>query len=175
MNHVMIDIETPGIKPYSVILSIGAVMFNLDTGETGEGFYDTIDKDSCERVGLKTDESTLDWWSYRPEEIRKEAFSGRSDIFSCLVELSSFFKKLKTVPVFVWANSPSFDCSLLRNAHELCDLPVPWSFRSERDFRTVLWITPVEGHQKNDHNALNDCYNQIDLLCTAYNRIKGLS
>lgn len=53
MKHIMLDIETMGNQSYSSILSIGAVKFDLNTGETGDEFYTTIDLKSCLDLGLK--------------------------------------------------------------------------------------------------------------------------
>lgn len=47
MNHVMLDIETLGNQSNSVITSLGAVEFNLETGETGREFWQNIDVQSC--------------------------------------------------------------------------------------------------------------------------------
>jgi len=53
MNYtdVMLDLETMGRKSNSALVSIGAVEFNLETGETGKEFYEVIDLQSCLDVG----------------------------------------------------------------------------------------------------------------------------
>ena len=35
MNHLMVDLETMGNGPYAPVISIGAVFFDPNTGETG--------------------------------------------------------------------------------------------------------------------------------------------
>lgn len=62
LNHCMLDLETFGTKPGSVIRSIGAVMFDLD-GRTGPEFYRNIDEESCVKAGLTYDPSTVSWWA----------------------------------------------------------------------------------------------------------------
>ena len=42
-THVMLDLETMGRKSNSALVSIGAVEFDLITGETGREFYKVID------------------------------------------------------------------------------------------------------------------------------------
>jgi DNA polymerase III epsilon subunit-like protein len=42
-KDVMLDIETLGNRPYSIILSIGAVEFDPRTGNMGNEFYVLID------------------------------------------------------------------------------------------------------------------------------------
>jgi DNA polymerase III epsilon subunit-like protein len=60
MQNVMVDLETFGNNSHSVIVSIGAVVF--DKNGTYETFYRLIDAESCVRVGLKMDVSTVQWW-----------------------------------------------------------------------------------------------------------------
>lgn len=60
---VMIDIETLGTAPGSVILSIGAVAFVRDRmPEDWREFSSVISVESSKSCGLTTDQSTIDWW-----------------------------------------------------------------------------------------------------------------
>ena len=52
-KHVMIDIETLGSKPGSVIVAIAAVRFDLDTGNVKKSYVSHVDPDSCVKKGLK--------------------------------------------------------------------------------------------------------------------------
>ena len=58
---VMIDLETLGIQPGSVIRSIGAVVFDPVTNTLGSTFYQNICADSCKKAGLTTDPDTIKW------------------------------------------------------------------------------------------------------------------
>ena len=63
MKHVMIDLETLGTKADSVIISIGAVKFDLDSEQMDDnGFYASVSIDSNLERGRKIDEDTLLWW-----------------------------------------------------------------------------------------------------------------
>lgn len=46
-GHLMVDIETMGTSSSSAILSLGAVEFDIETGETGKYFHITIDLQTC--------------------------------------------------------------------------------------------------------------------------------
>jgi hypothetical protein len=63
-------------------------------------------------------------------------------------------KDIKTV----WANSPTFDLSILHFAYQAKGVECPWNFRQERDVRTLAAICPdvkrVEPEIK--HNAESD-------------------
>ncbi len=61
MQNVMIDLETLGTRPGSVILSIGAVEFDRDLG-LGREFYVELNQASSITAGLTTDDATVDWW-----------------------------------------------------------------------------------------------------------------
>jgi len=54
-GHVMLDIETLGVSPGCVILSLSAVEFDINTGELGESFNMGIDIKSCVDAGLTID------------------------------------------------------------------------------------------------------------------------
>ncbi|EAZ1146628.1 3'-5' exoribonuclease, partial [Salmonella enterica] len=49
MNHLMVDLETMGNGPYAPVISIGAVFFDPNTGETGEDFSVNISLESSMR------------------------------------------------------------------------------------------------------------------------------
>ena len=57
--NVMVDLETLGNGSESVIISIGAVEFDPETGELGREFYKVVDAQSCVDAGLKIDASTV--------------------------------------------------------------------------------------------------------------------
>lgn len=169
MNHLMIDIETLGNKSNSVISSIAAVEFNIDTLETGKVFQVDIDLDSCVRLGLEMDVSTVMWWFKQNEEARNE-FSNkdRKDISKALSMFSEFCNK----DYEIWGNSARFDLGLIQNAYNKLNVEIPWDFRKERCVRTLLSLAPQAKDmvEKPDvpHKDINDCYYQIAYCQKAY-------
>ena len=69
MSNLMLDIETLGTGPNSVILSIGAVEFD-ETGVISK-FYEAIDPESCTDWGLQIDARTVLWWMDQNDAARK--------------------------------------------------------------------------------------------------------
>ena len=67
-KDIMINLETLGTVAGCVILSIGAVAFDRETGELGMEFYEVINQVSCEEAGLHVDQKTVDWWAARTAE-----------------------------------------------------------------------------------------------------------
>lgn len=157
-RRVMVDIETLGLDPGAVIVSIGAVAFGCDG--TGETFYRSIDRQSCEAAGLHTDEETLKWWQDQGEAARDE-LEGGEPLGDVLEEFARFYGDAEEV----WANSPSFDCEHLSAAFDAVDIVEPWEFYHERDFRTLKNLPgAVELKQDGDaHHALDDAMHQAEV------------
>ena len=161
----MIDIETLGTKPGCVILSIGAVEFGDD--QLGREFYIEIGLADCQQLGLTIDSETVRWWMGRET---KPPVNGVVPLRSALTmladELSGWEDK------FVWANSPSFDISILEAAYHVTCVDPPWSFRNCRDFRTAKHLLAPDfdpatvPSQGDDHNALADAKWQAKALMT---------
>ena len=66
-TDIMIDLETLNTTPDSTILTIGAVKFDPFGSEIKEpkmdSFYVKVDLDSCDRIGLTTNDDTIAWWA----------------------------------------------------------------------------------------------------------------
>ena len=171
-NHLMLDIETMGSTSYSSIVSIGAVEFNLETGETGATFYRNIDLQSCLNVGLEVSASTIMWWLKQNEEARLALSKDVVPLEQALLDFSIFCKNKKYQ---VWGNSNRFDCGMLTDAYNALNLSIPWDFRKERDVRTLVSFAPeIKENYKYSgvsHNALQDCYNQIGYCTQIYNKL----
>ena len=80
-NQVMIDLETLGTKPNSVMLTIGALRFN-PWGDDSEKqltemdtFYRRVEVESYEGLDHNIDDATLEWWGNQNEKVRAEAFA----------------------------------------------------------------------------------------------------
>lgn len=160
MHDLMIDIETLGTEPGSVILSIGAVEFDASTGEFGKDFYVAIDAKSAVDAGLTLDVSTLKWWMAQSEEARRAAFAGDWPIDDALRTFARIVQS--TEAKRIWAKPPSFDLVLLEAAFRACGTPVPWHYRSARDVRTLFDIADIRQppYVGTAHNALDDAKSQ---------------
>lgn len=163
----MIDIETLGTAPGSVILSIGAVTFDAEAGTLGAEFYSAIDPQSAVDAGLRMDVSTLKWWMTQSDDARRAVFAGNQPLDCVLREFGDFVRKVDASRV--WAKPPSFDLVLLEAAFQACRLHVPWHYRSLRDVRTLLDITGTRAtYVGTAHNALDDARSQALSVIDAY-------
>lgn len=177
-NDVMLDLETMGNKSNAAIVSIGAVEFNIDTGETGREFYEKIDLQSCIDLGFKIDASTLYWWMKQNEKARIELSNGGDHISLVLHKFLDWFHVNSNYNI--WGNGSRFDIGILEDAFFKCDyVKVPWNFRNERDLRTIVALMPdiktkVLNENKDkiiEHHPIDDCKIQIDYLCKIWKMI----
>jgi len=91
--HLMIDLETMGSKSFASIVSIGAVEFNIKTGETGREFYRNIDLRSCQSLGLEIDADTVYWWLKQSKEAKESLFTECFSIQQAMVDFRNFCNK----------------------------------------------------------------------------------
>ena len=163
-TDVMLDLETMGNKSNAAIVSIGAVEFNLETGEIGDEFYDVIDLQSCLDMGLKVNGSTIYWWLQQSEEARKRICEKGGEL-SVVLQRFSYWMKERTYRVKIWGNGARFDIGLLEDAYVACQLQTPWYFRSEMDVRTLVAFKPeIKATYPTigvEHDPIDDCKHQI--------------
>jgi hypothetical protein len=58
-SDIMIDLETLGLQPGCVLLSLGAAAFSLhESGSLGDTFHCNINRTSCVKLGMFIDPST---------------------------------------------------------------------------------------------------------------------
>ena len=166
-ERCMIDIETLGTDPGAAIVSIGAVRFTVDGGIEDELFV-SVDVESCQDYGLRIDASTVIWWLGQSADAR-EQLRGGDDLEHALRELRAFVDGCDEV----WANSPSFDLTILEAAYECVGLSIPWNFWEERDYRTLRAVLewPDREQDGTAHDALDDARFQAECLIEALEEV----
>ena len=161
-QHIMLDLETLGTRPGSIVLTIGAVKF--DKGGIRDKFYVAIDKNDSDFFDLTSDPSTVDWWQKQSAEAREAAFSGKTPLHDALVLFAKFCGTERTTTV--WGNGSDFDNVLLEEAYQAVSMDPPWRFYQSRCYRTVKNLfpnvkTPSVG---TEHHALDDAIYQANRL-----------
>jgi hypothetical protein len=169
-TDVMLDIETMGNKSNSAIVSIGAVEFNMITGEIGREFYKVVDLQSSLDAGLKINASTVYFWLQQNQQARDGITVDKKIPLATALHMFGVWMQDCIKDVNIWGNGARFDIGLMEDAHEACGLKNPWNFRSERDVRTLVSFAP---HIKANHpftgihhNPIDDCKHQIS-YCNA--------
>lgn len=173
---VMIDIETLSTKPDAVVLSVGAVAFNMQNEQIiiNDSNLDLTDQF---RLGRRVDADTLHWWMRQDDLARTLAFGEegrepvhRNTLFEMVLRDTGCGPEAFSKMRYIWANSPSFDLVILNDlfGKEGCF----WNYRQERDVRTIcdgLDYKP-EMHAQDGvaHTPVWDCMYQIKKVRNAW-------
>jgi len=177
MADLMIDIEALGSDPESIILTIGAQIFDPSVfGWYEKPQYDAVSQTNYlpymyVKVDVDTQESefnrtlsedTMNWWSRQSQDAFDEAFDpdNRVSLPAALTELSKLVMHCK----HIWTKGPTYDITILEHAYRSAKIKVPWKFWAIRDARTLYSLCPQLNDKLNGHIALDDCRNQIVLL-----------
>lgn len=166
MKHVMVDLETLGTVASSVIMSIGAVKFDLDSnGIDDNGFYASISIDSNLAVGRQINEDTLLWWLKQSPEAQKVFHESKQSLEAALENFSEWFGQGRgSDKTLIWSNGADFDLPMLAHAYHLYGWTPPWVFYNSRCVRTYKNLPIAKDVAKPAagvaHNALADAINQ---------------
>lgn len=164
MREVMVDIETLASEQNAVVASIGAVEFDVVTGELGKRYYHVLHMLDQHGRGRICHPSTVLWWMNQSEAARRSLLQQPGPLTNeeKLKELVSF---IDDAPV--WANGPDFDCVILHSLMK--DYGVhPFPYYSHRCYRTIKMLTrhKVQRLQREGthHDALDDAEYQARAL-----------
>lgn len=175
MKHIMIDLETLGKRSNAAIIAIGAVKFDEEGNVDSDNvFYRNIYWDDAIKVGT-IDVSTIKWWIEQGAQARKEAIKMGFPLAESLIR----FNEWSQDQYYIWGNGATFDISILKNAYQKIGAPIPWSFRNERDMRTIMH--PLSQYMKlsdfdqvgTSHKAIDDAMFQAKVVSTGLKTING--
>lgn len=178
-NDIVIDIETCGTGYDSIIVSIGAVVFNRSDapGIVIDSFEVKIDIEN--QPGRVMDPGTMLWWMKASmKEARAAAFSTmvpRVRLGLALKQLDDFVKKHDLNEC--WGCGPDFDMSILNHAYKQHKVSFPFPFWKWSCIRTIEsffygkntrkpgganWLDGVA------HDALDDCKMEASVIQKCY-------
>jgi hypothetical protein len=173
---VMLDLETLGTAPGSVITAIGAVA-------TEGGKIDLkISVTDCLYYGLTVDPDTLSWWRKQSRSTWEEQTNGQSRLVPALALFSEWIGRLRQGPegaatgarLRLWGDSASFDLTLLASAYRAAGLTPPWNYREECCYRTLRTVLKSDKPaSKTAHGALSDAHAQLTHLQEMLKTLEG--
>lgn len=177
MKHIMLDTETLGTTASAVILSIGAIKFDLNSAQIDDaGFYASIDIESNLDLGRRIQEDTLLWWLKQDAAAQQVFHEAKTTLTEALTGLSDW---IGDDSYTVWSNGADFDLPMLAHAYSQVGMEVPWKFWNSRCFRTYKNLPgakdirlPPTGVK---HNALSDAYQQAQTLQAIHAALFGMS
>lgn len=173
-DSVMIDCETLGTIANSIILSIGAVKFSLNSDYIDDdAFYASISIDSNLHAGRQLSESTLLWWLDQSKEAQAVFREPKQALDTALDSLTAWFGTDDKQTV--WSNGADFDLPMLAHAYAGYGWETPWKFWNNRCVRTYRSLPAAQGMPRlgNDHNALRDAINQAKYVQAIQKNMRG--
>lgn len=173
MKDLMIDIETLGTVPGSVITQIGSCYFDRQTSEIGSTFTVNISIQSCLDVKLQVDENTLRfWYDHKPSWLTETV-----PLIQALKRLRDFAKQAQCI----WSHA-TFDVPLINAAAaKFPDLTADgrgavlpyWKCKDIRTLTELAGFQKPKGAKADDktHDGLEDCYYQVQYCVACFNKL----
>lgn len=169
MKRVMIDLETMGTTKRAAIMSIGAAVLSSQTMHVIDEFEVNVDVESCIKYGLVKDARTQEFWQRESNATALALMKHNAwDLSDALQMFRAWIlKDADKEDIEPWANGTSFDLAILETAYERTDLPHPWKYSNERDYRTLKCLyrdVPKPVFNGVQHTALADAKFQAEHL-----------
>lgn len=163
-NHFMIDLETLGLKPDSVVLSIGCCRLTESEDEMGPRFYQELEVNhQIHTYGRKIESEVQRWW----DGIGNCPNQGIALSYDVIKDLNEFLKSNTSGAIYLWSKGTDFDIPILYSLYYTLQIPVPWKYDSVRDLRTLKALTQVDLERRIEeqaHYALGDALYQARTL-----------
>lgn len=176
LPDIMVDLETLGPTPGSVVVSIGAVAFDPKSNALGSQFYAVINPASAQAAGLTIDGETVLWWMDKSDAARAALTNGPTfGLRETLISFSTWWQQHEGVRF--WGHGANFDDPVLAAAYRAAGLKPPWRYSNSRCTRTVFDMAGSSGPDRAagvHHNALDDAIAQAVAVQAAYEKL-GLS
>ena len=178
MENIMIDLETFSTRKDAVVVSIGAVGFDLGVGkslELGAPFHIGVSILDQQKLGRVVDGSTLLWWLTQ-ERAARESLGRRmaesAPLLQALFSLDQYVRDAGA-KVKVWAKGANFDIALLESLFESVGMDKPWKYNHTRCTRSFDgFFTPEDDPPHGvGHDALFDARWQAQQLQNLYVRM----
>lgn len=160
---MMIDLETLGVTPKSVVFQLGYTIFTESEIYARKIFH--FNPLSQLMKGRSVEKGAVEFWQQQPETVWKTA---KLDFEStAAIHLRDDWKEHSIQKI--WANSPAFDLIIWEDLCRDFGLTVPWSHKDQMDMRTLKQIgltLNISGPDRKDptHNALQDAIDQTEFV-----------
>ena len=182
---IMVDLETLGRDPSNPVIQIGAVAFNLDTGEIYDSF---VGYGKLTPLSGEVNEETYKWWLKTDAMLLQQILAKGVEedttedaLFKNLVQwITLVAKQNKIAPseIMLWGNGMLFDNYIIRGKCEKHGVGYPILYYNDRDVRTIVDLYCAKSGMtrkeltdgfKNAsglvlHDAVNDCMIQIKMV-----------
>lgn len=162
MNDVMLDLETLGTGPNSVIISVGACFFDKEL--IGDSLYLALDRDEQIGRGREVSAETVTWWNQQSLAAREVFAESQMGVNMFLQTFSEWLLSHAQYPddIKMWGNGSDFDNAILADLYRQWNVAMPWKFYNNRCYRTLKNIAiAFDSHDLPEregvhHHALHD-------------------
>jgi 3' exoribonuclease, RNase T-like len=172
-DHMMIDLETLGTSTNAMVVTVAAVVFNVDPAgiEFGPGIDMSVDIERAAKDGAVINVDTVTWWLTQSEEAREALVAKlvKGDLETAVLhELSLLYAEYTHPLTQVWSLPAAFDLRLLREMAARHDMALPWPHWQERCLRTAAAMHPrgkeLRVKPELAHDAMSDAVAQARWL-----------
>ncbi len=170
MNDCMTDLETLGTDPDCIVVSLGAVFFDLEKKVLGPTFYMIAEVDEQISRGRKPSGSTIKWWLQQSDAAKKVFHEQAKPMAVVLTTFVQWYKANNSKGAFVWGNGSTFDITILEDLFRDYKIPCPWGYNKAMDLRTFKrFVAKGEQVKKGgvNHHALDDAISQAQYVMDA--------
>lgn len=202
-NDFIIDLETLGSKPDSIVIDMSVLVFNPDISGPVESIDELIKRGkrwklnlAAQRGNRSVNPATVAWWREQSPEAKANLAPSDEDrlIADAIPELLQFLKdnNVNSFKSQGWCRGMSFDFPILvdmiRETYGVLDTDKlePVKFWAQRDVRTAiesllcsrgLAMTPLRKGTLDGfvaHDSIHDCAKDVIMLKTAQRYALGL-
>ena len=185
----MLDIETLGTEPDSIVTELGIYTFSKNESYTSASLYGRVGITDQIRVGRTMSSSTLKWhFEKNAVNFLEYIDADKSNIDDALSALKLFVeaekRKMPGCKIYIWANSPTFDIIILKDLYKSLGYPIEetifnedlFKYQTIMDYRTIVKLidkedldlikqeVESESEEGSYHNALYDAIHQSKVL-----------
>lgn len=198
---IVVDLESMGTTPGSIITEIGAEAFALTRiDDHALGFHEVIDYGASKKEGFQANKLTMSWWasvlsldpntSKRDQEFHfRNKWRNTHSVTRSLRHFTEFYGLVCDVAggaenVLLIGNDIDFDKSILEAYYKKMNHRIPWHYRSWLSLPTFVWLveylTGVDVKKKvreswtTSHDALDDAKQEVAMLKTGLDLITPL-
>lgn len=168
---LMIDIETLGVTPGCVIMSVGICPVFPESN--APSFYVRINVAESIKAGFTINEDTQAWWYTQDRELYLETSGGLETPNNFCSLLTSYLSELgDRNNIKLWAKGVAFDLPIVEAYFKKQGFAVPWHYGAPMCYRTmkdVFYHVPEPLRVGKAHSAIDDARHQAIHLREIFN------
>ena len=177
MIDFMVDLETLDNNPTAVIVQIGCVAFERDTGEEIDTFLWNVDPQSELDAGFTVNGDTIKWWMQQSADGNNTWLGVSITSQDATQRLVQFIRKHARKKSVVWSHS-TFDAPILFYHFNKYGTNSGVRYAFWLDLRTLSMLgrgvaaIPKEARPEDAHDALADCRYQVKWAVKCWQALK---